>query len=491
MTRSWLQLLLLTCGAAVLLSLAACGRGTAPTTAPAPAATQAVAPAPKPTVALAKNASCITDACHARFGNAKQIHQPVAVNACFSCHQADAGGHRYPLARTGNATCTFCHAVAGTKQVQHKALAEQGPGVGGAGGGCTNCHDPHAARTKFLLKADSVGALCAKCHETPMKKHAHEPFAAGQCTVCHQPHEADNAGLLRNGTGATHCFSCHADKQKAFAEMPHVHKVSAQNCLTCHGPHATDFPRQLKKSANDTCLSCHTKIQEQIATAKVAHGAVASGCVTCHDPHAASQPNELRSRMDKVCLTCHDKAQKTADGRVIESMSRVLAASNLHGPVRSGSCSECHNPHGADEPNLLRKYFPDKFYASFDVKNYALCFGCHDQQLVLKPRTDALTNFRDGDRNLHFVHVNRAEKGRTCKTCHEMHGSDLPKHMASSVQFEGSGWAMPIKYEPAADGGTCTPGCHDEKSYRRSKAANSTTLPAPSAGPQPATRGAP
>jgi hypothetical protein len=128
-----------------------------------------------------------------------------------------------------------------------------------------------------------------------------------------------------------------------------------------------------------------------------------------------------------------------------------------------------------DRPNLLKKYFPDKFYAKFDIGNYALCFSCHDQQLVLKANT-TLTNFRDGDKNLHFVHVNRDEKGRTCKTCHEVHGSDLPKHMAATVPFEGSNWPMPINYTEKPDGGTCAPACHAEKTYSRTQAAG--TAPA-------------
>lgn len=299
-----------------------------------------------------------------------------------------------------------------------------------------------------------------KCHNLPLKKSAHQPFAAGQCTVCHQPHQSEYANLLRNGEGSEHCFGCHTDKRTALAQLPHVHKPALQSCLTCHGPHSTDNPKLLKQAANDTCLSCHDKVKTQIAQAKIVHGAIAAGCTACHDPHASSQPNELKARTDKVCLTCHDKPQKTASGRTLPSMTAVLASKNLHGPVKSGSCSECHLPHAADQPNLLKKYFPDTFYAKFDINNYALCFSCHDQQLVLKPATTNLTNFRDGDKNLHFVHVNQAgggEKGRTCKTCHDVHGSDLPNHMAASVPFEGSNYALPINYEQTATGGSCSP----------------------------------
>jgi hypothetical protein len=108
------------------------------------------------------------------------------------------------------------------------------------------------------------------------------------------------------------------------------------------------------------------------------------------------------------------------------------------------------------------------------VKKYDLCFKCHDSKMVLDAQTTQ-TGFRSGDRNLHFVHVNRAEKGRTCRTCHEVHGSDLPKHMAADVPFEGSKWAMPIEFEQLPNGGRCTPGCHVQQTYIRGGA---TTAPA-------------
>jgi hypothetical protein len=118
---------------------------------------------------------------------------------------------------------------------------------------------------------------------------------------------------------------------------------------------------------------------------------------------------------------------------------------------------------------LLKERFPETFYASFDLGDYALCFSCHNPDLVLAAKTRGLTGFRDGQENLHYVHVHRSEKGRTCKTCHEIHGSDLPNHIASAVPFEGSAWSMPIKFQKLPDGGSCSPGCHEPKTYRRSQ----------------------
>ena len=87
--------------------------------------------------------------------------------------------------------------------------------------------------------------------------------------------------------------------------------------------------------------------------------------------------------------------------------------------------------------------------------------------MFLSERTEIETNFRDGGRNLHYLHVNREEKGRTCQTCHEIHGSDLPRHMASVVPFEGGGWTMPIGFRQTDTGGRCSPGCHEPQEYRR------------------------
>lgn len=437
----------------------------------------AVAAAAKPTTALAADAACVTPACHARFATAPHIHGPVAARACDACHEADAGGHRYPLKRDASKTCTFCHTVSGTQQHQHAALQQ----------GCLACHRPHEANAKFLLKTDTVERLCATCHDVPLKRFAHGPFAQGQCTVCHQAHQSENRKLLRGGEGSQHCYTCHGDIRQAMATSSHVHKPAGEDCVTCHSPHSSDFERELKAPITQTCVGCHADVAKKMATASVPHAAVSSDhqCANCHTAHASNQGALLKQRMDKVCLQCHDKDVKTPDGRIVADMKPLLSAAKyLHGPVRAGDCSACHEVHGGANAQLLVKPFPRSFYAPFAVDNYALCFSCHQKDLVLTPKTTTLTDFRDGDRNLHFVHVNREEKGRSCKTCHAVHGSDLPRHMADSVPFEGSNWAMPIRYQATPDGGRCAPGCHESFSYSRTKPATTTTRPAGAGGGQ-------
>lgn len=436
-----------------------------------PAPIVAGKPATRPTGPLPKDVSCVTAECHAVMGASRQIHAPVAQHACDTCHEPDVGGHKYPLKRDGSASCTFCHStVAGTAKVQHKALEQ----------GCLACHNAHASNTKFLLKADNVEQTCAGCHKMPLKKSAHGPFAKGECTLCHSPHQSEFAKLLRGGEGKNHCFSCHGELRVAMNASYMMHKPAVQDCRNCHDPHTSNFPKQLKQKQEDLCLSCHQKMKKHIEQSTDKHAALvmANGCSNCHAPHSAPEKSLLRARTDRVCFTCHDKPVRATDGRIIPNMKALLTQSKfLHGANKAGNCNACHDPHGSNQRDLLERSFPDSFYASFDVGKYELCWSCHERQLVLTAKTRSLTNFRNGDQNLHFVHVNRDEKGRSCKSCHAIHASDLPNHMASEVPFEGSNWAMPIEYQKTADGGSCAPGCHKPRTYSRSATTLPTTMP--------------
>ncbi|MBI1336891.1 MAG: hypothetical protein GC164_08005 [Phycisphaera sp.] len=436
--------------------------------------------APKPTGPLPPDASCVTPACHVNALEMAYVHGPINAGQCGVCHDEDKGGHTYPLKRPGNETCTFCHAVVGHESVVHKAVTTDG---------CTSCHDPHASPTKYLLKRPNTEEMCRQCHELPRHKFEHAPFAMGQCTLCHSPHEADNKLLLRVGPapgtpgspdGNDHCFSCHGDIQRLMANAPHRHEPAEKNCLTCHDAHSTDHDFQLTTAPPEECFACHENMKTKVESAAVSHDALfeKQSCANCHNPHAAGRTALLGDREDKLCMTCHNEPVKAHDGREIASMTDTLSRKFLHGPVRSGDCTACHNVHGSSYTRLLTKAFPESFYAKFDLRNYVLCFSCHDKELVLDEKTASLTNFRDGDENLHYVHVHKAEKGRTCKTCHSIHGSDLPNHMASDVPFEGSNWPMPIKFEKTTDGGSCSPGCHEPKTYSRDKKTGNPPAPA-------------
>jgi len=168
-----------------------------------------------------------------------------------------------------------------------------------------------------------------------------------------------------------------------------------------------------------------------------------------------------------LCFSCHDKPIEQNGKKVMDIKTKILSSKILHGPIKQGDCSSCHNTHGSDYFRMLRKYFPPKFYAPYDPKNYGLCFNCHANTLVETKATDTLTGFRNGKQNLHYVHVHKKDKGRTCRACHDAHGTNNPRHIRDGVPF--GGWSLPINFTKTESGGRCAPGCHQEFGYDRER----------------------
>jgi len=158
---------------------------------------------------------------------------------------------------------------------------------------------------------------------------------------------------------------------------------------------------------------------------------------------------------------------------MVKNVFEMLASSEFqHGPIKEGNCLACHTVHRTTYPNRLAGNFPETMYEDFNIEEYALCFSCHDKDLVLQPETINATNFRDGRKNLHFVHVNKESKGRTCRTCHKNHASNLPKLFRESISFGAIQWELPIGFVKAKTGGSCSPGCHKFKSYLRDQSSS-------------------
>lgn len=401
--------------------------------------------------------------CHAQIQAHDAIHGPVAVNACAACHEVvSADEHTFRLARAGAELCTHCHEVstAGARSV-HRPLAD---------GSCTACHDPHGGTSRSLLRAPTQDALCAMCHDdvTHGAEHQHGPVAIGACTACHTPHASPHDGLLVAPRSEL-CTTCHVSMAQRLKQR-FVHAPAAEDCGTCHDAHASDHAMFLRDEPQILCLSCHDKIRHTVETASKQHAAVTTDrqCVHCHDPHAGDHPRMMRSSMTELCLECHDRQIELDDGSELQNMKAVLASGqSLHGPVAQDNCAACHMIHGGENFRLLVREYPAEFYAPFAEERYALCFSCHEKDLVHDRHTTALTDFRNGDLNLHYVHVNREKKGRTCRACHETHASSNEKHIRDSVPFGRGGWELPVGFTKTDTGGSCATGCHKPLGYDR------------------------
>lgn len=398
--------------------------------------------------------SCVAAQCHEQMGKAKFIHGPVGVKQCTVCHVA-ANKEQHPskkkpdfkLLAIGKELCERCHQQPVDKfEYKHTPVKK---------GECIGCHDPHQAAAPNLLKKVKTAELCYLCHKNTQssKKNLHGPIGTGDCNVCHNPHSSPNPFQL-TAKGNDLCFLCHEDRRVDFTRK-YPHKPAVEKCTKCHDAHNSDYPFMLSGEPTEQCYSCHKKLKDHMDNSVSKHGALSKGpCTTCHTPHSSDFPRQLRAHTKDICYVCHK-----------EMGTRVKASKKLHGPVQQNDCYACHDPHGAKNPLILKKFFPSEFYKPYATENYALCFDCHNKDIALDKITTRLTNFRNGDVNQHFLHVNK-EKGRSCKACHEVHAGNQEKHIRKEVPF-GKAWMLPVTFTKTPNGGSCNVGCHKEKAYDR------------------------
>lgn len=389
---------------------------------------------------------CVTDKCHQPLPNAQYLH-PV-TDPCEMCHEAVAQKHpqktekTFKLAQELPGLCTQCHSGLDTESVVHAPVKQ---------GMCTACHNLHAGERKLLVKP--IRELCVSCHiDKSNYKFFHGPAAASDCMSCHNPHQSKNQALLvKEGAGL--CFSCHTGMEEKIKKK-YMHQALATGCTSCHSPHGSASKMFFPAPGAGLCYQCHGNIETQLQSAKSIHPPIKSehACASCHAPHSSEMEKLLPKSGKDFCLDCHTD--------LIKKKQTVL-----HGPIKDGQCTPCHDPHGTAEDKLLIKSFPRDFYVSYTEKEFQLCFSCHNRDLLRNPTTGYATQFRDGERNLHYIHVNRKEKGRNCKSCHVIHAGETPKLIADGVPF--GKWNLPLRYVKTETGGSCAPGCHKKYSYDR------------------------
>ena len=427
------------------------------------------------------------------------VHHPVKDNKCTSCHNPHQSPNASLLEKQSPDLCLSCHhdqKKEMDEETVHAAFEED----------CLNCHQPHSSvESKLLIKG--VPDLCNECHELDMSadnlhppaedgeclschrphssqqpdlfvsnactechelektgKYAHQPVEEGNCAGCHEPHASANSLFLK-AEGPQLCFSCH-NKEKQNTSLPNIHPPFEEDCTACHQPHYSDNKQLLKNSGSELCMECH-EAETVVDSTRTVHGALRKElpCKSCHTAHASDKEALLRAKQPELCLTCH-KEEITFHDRQIVNIGNILqTAESVHPPVEDDDCTACHQLHSETYPFLLTDAFPKSNYARINSEeSYALCFNCHDSEIILKKETTSATEFRNGKLNLHFLHVNR-EKSRSCSNCHDAHGAAQESLIAEKVHF--GNWFMPVHYKKTDNGGSCLTGCHEEKFYKR------------------------
>ena len=251
------------------------------------------------------------------------------------------------------------------------------------------------------------------------------------------------------GTAAGAENTCVSAKCHATILSGKVVHAPTDSCDTCHESVETPHPQEGKKTFKlsqeppELCAACH----DAIGTKPNVHPPVKDGmCTSCHDPHSSAEAKLLSQPVTDLCRACHDDKGSLAN-------------------VHAGDCTSCHVPHDSEFKPLLAAEFPADKYVPYSDTAFALCFTCHDHEMLEKAQTGSATEFRDGERNLHYVHVHNDKKGRSCRLCHAVHGTRGPALVADTVPF--GKWSLPLKFVKTETGGSCAPGCHKPAVYDR------------------------
>ncbi len=90
--------------------------------------------------------------------------------------------------------------------------------------------------------------------------------------------------------------------------------------------------QRLDLSKEAVCFNCHSAWRHAFV-----HGPVATGgCVICHDPHGSVDSAMIKMDELKLCISCHDQP-----------------SSQKHIEGEKKDCRTCHDPHGSNDSKFF------------------------------------------------------------------------------------------------------------------------------------------
>lgn len=180
---------------------------------------------------------------------------------------------------------------------------------------CHALHTPAAPGSKVSLKRPNPSVTpyqttmrnleyetCTSCHRqirSQLLKPSHHPIIEGRvtCSDCHNPHGALSKAMVKQETINQQCVSCHAEKRGPYIWE---HAPVEENCLTCHNPHGSNHNRLLHERAPNLCQDCHDASRhpgtiyggdQGFSNATPNTRLIARGCVNCHyNIHGSNAP---------------------------------------------------------------------------------------------------------------------------------------------------------------------------------------------------------
>lgn len=399
--------------------------------------------------------------CHSTLISKKFVHAPLE-DACDNCHSSKGNIHPnatakgFDLADDVPTLCFYCHEEYSKKNIHAPAEA----------GECAMCHNSHSSDNPKLLNDSKIDKLCFECHdmEIPKADIVHSPVEEGACNECHDSHQSNNRAFLKT-TSPQLCFNCHSSEEEQM-QLRKLHAPFEDDCANCHQSHNAPEKGLLSEKTSTLCYTCHGELQENVDASEFIHAPMndEKSCNNCHSPHASKENAILLMPEKDLCLSCHGRTYTTESGKTKNIKQKLKPSNNIHAPVEEG-CVICHKSHASNNIALLNSNFPAGTYADAKEENFALCFECHDSGLMLNEFTTDATNFRNGNVNMHYLHI-KGEKGRSCNTCHDSHGAKGKFLINDKVSF--GTMELDMNFVVKEFGGSCATVCHAEKGYDRS-----------------------
>ena len=208
---------------------------------------------------------------------------------------------------------------------------------------------------------------------------------------------------------STVCLDCHGGMDTTLAGT--AHRVDASHggdaagvaCTDCHAgdskhweedPQANPMTNPAKVGAAAEariCSGCHQNAHQQNMLEKNVHAANDIACSSCHGVHSSRQYSLLKKPQTELCISCHARVE----GQFARS---------FHHPVREGiiQCAECHLTLDKTTRALSRN----------GTNN--VCLDCHGEFAGPFPHE-------------HQATLDHSTEEGGCLTCHEPHGSSLPR----------------------------------------------------------------
>jgi predicted CXXCH cytochrome family protein len=192
-------------------------------------------------------------------------------------------------------TCLTCHPDKKEGRFVHSAVTS----------GCESCHQAASENGKTTITLLATGGeLCAMCHEIKQEPVMHGPYKAEQCMICHDPHRSNFPRQLRAETN-TLCLSCHGVNQPDVKIDKDVQKVSMLGGQTLS---FADYRQSMKIGLDRSGTRGHPVMGHPVAGKDPRHKDTTLSCLSCHTPHSSTAPNLLPADIKSdigLCGECH------------------------------------------------------------------------------------------------------------------------------------------------------------------------------------------